>query len=590
MSLRALPFEDEDEQRRLSVFHLVGLAAGGVIGSGWMLGAGEAYGKAGSDAWLAWLFGGLLMLLIAGVMVELGTAAPKTGGLIFLPLQSSGALVATVMAAGLWLVYAINLASEAVAMTKGLSGWKGVHGLLDPSDTLTTEGWCYALGFMAAISAVNLIAPRIFFRINSWLTVLKVVVPVLTVVLLIAAGFDDSGLQASEPSAGKGAAAALTAVVGSGVIYAYVGFQGPLDFAGNVKRRPPGEAARLRRAVFGTIIGSMVLYIALQIVFTRYHDAAWSTANMGSSPYAHFASAAGLFWLGVLLRVNGVISPMGAGLVFAHSLTREVAALSRAHLTHRGLQTARKASLKRRYDVYWLVLVVDCVIAGIALWAVGGSWRTLVAVTGVLTLVVYAVPGVALVSLRGYLPAHSDRRRDAHEVLARASFALIALILYGAGWGPLWQGMTALTVGSALLLCLPILAGWLPALGRIYDAKVHVTQFRDWRTSPAAQAALWLIGQLAVLMLVTLVLGDSPITLDHKVLGGFLAVVTALVSFEGLVRASKQHMTEIPPMLPAPGPGQRPKGARGSVESAATAARARPATTDPQPSAIAKTE
>ncbi|MBK3648087.1 hypothetical protein JHN46_46845, partial [Streptomyces sp. MBT33] len=46
MSLRALPFEDEDEQRRLSVFHLVGLAAGGVIGSGWMLGAGQAFRKA----------------------------------------------------------------------------------------------------------------------------------------------------------------------------------------------------------------------------------------------------------------------------------------------------------------------------------------------------------------------------------------------------------------------------------------------------------------------------------------------------------------------------------------------------------------
>ncbi|MCI3272848.1 APC family permease [Streptomyces cylindrosporus] len=579
MSLRALPFEDEDEQRRLSVFHLVGLAAGGVIGSGWMLGAGEAYDKAGSDAWLAWLFGGLLMLLIAGVMVELGTAAPKTGGLIFLPLQSSGALVATVMAAGLWLVYAINLASEAVAMTKGLSGWK-VHGLLDPSDTLTTEGWCYALAFMAVISAVNLIAPRIFFRINSWLTVLKVVVPVLTVVLLIAAGFDDNGLRAGAHGPGKGAAAALTAVVGSGVIYAYVGFQGPLDFAGNVKRRPPGEAARLRRAVFGTIVGSMVLYIALQTVFTRYHDAAWSTANMGSSPYAHFAYAAGLFWLGVLLRINGVLSPMGAGLVFAHSLTREVAALSRAHLTHRGLQTARKASLNRRYDVYWLVLVVDCVIAGIALWAVGGSWKTLVAVTGVLTLVVYAVPGVALVSLRGHLPAHSDRRRDAHEVLARASFALIALILYGAGWGPLWRGMTALTVGCALLLCLPILAGWRPALGRIYDAKVHVTQFRDWRTSPAAQAALWLIGQLAVLMLVTLVLGDSPITLDHKVLGGFLAVVTALVCFEGLVRASKRHMLEIPPMLPTP-------GARGTARPAPTDPRT---TTTPNGTTTAKTE
>lgn len=201
------------------------------------------------------------------------------------------------------------------------------------------------------------------------------------------------------------------------------------------------------------------------------------------------------------------------------------------------------------------MLVVDLVVAAIALRAVGGSWTTLVAVTGVLTLVVYAVPGVALVSLRDHLPGYSRRRRDAHEVLARSSFALIALILYGAGWGPLWRGMTALAVGCVLLLWLPSLARWLPAFGRIYDAKVHVTLFREWRTSPAAQAALWLIGHLTVLVLLTLLLGDSPVGLHKKFLGGFLAVAAALVSFEGLVRASKRHMTEVAPMLPTPGTG-----------------------------------
>lgn len=537
-------FEDEDEQRRLSVFHLVGLAAGGVIGSGWILGAREAYRTAGSDAYLAWLFGGLLMLLIAAVMVELGTAAPKTGGLVFLPLQSSGALVATVVAAGLWIFYAINLASEAVAMTRGLRPWIG-H-LLDSSNTLTPMGWCYALVFMAVIAAVNLIAPRIFFRINSWLTVLKIVVPVLAVVLLITAGFGHEGLKPGHPTPGAGAGAALTAVVGSGVIYAYVGFQGPLDLAGNIKRRGIGEAARLRRAVFGTIVGSMVLYISLQVVFTRY----WRPGLDESNPYAHFATLASLVWLGWLLRIVAVVSPMGAGLVFAHAVTREVAALSRAHLTHRGLQTARKATLNRRYDVYWLVLLLDFFISGTVLVAVGGSWNTLVEITGVLTLVVYAVPGVVLVSLRPYLTGHSRRRRGAHEVLARTSFALVALILHRAGWGPMWRGMLTLAVGCALLLCLPILARLLPAFGRIYDAKVHVTLFRHWRGSPAAQAALWLIGHLAFLTLLTL-LGDLRVGEDHATYLGVLAVVWALVSFEGLVRASRRHMAEVAPMLPA---------------------------------------
>ena len=106
----------------------------------------------------------------------------------------------------------------------------------------------------------------------------------------------------------------------------------------------------------------------------------------------------------------------------------------------------------------------------------------------------------------------------------------------------------------SLLLCLPIVARWLPAFGRMYDAKVHVTLLRHWRTSPAAQAALWLIGHLAVLTLLTL-LGDSSIGVLPKVLGGLLAVAAALAAFEGLVHASRRHMAEVAPMLPTPGTG-----------------------------------
>lgn len=546
--------EDEDEQRRLSVFHLVGLAAGGMIGSGWLMGADSTYRNAGSDACLSWLFGGLVMLVIAGVMVELGTAAPKTGGLIFLPLQSSGALVATVVAAGLWIVYAINLASEAVAMTRGLS-WK-VPGLFfhypncsDAVYTLTPKGWGYAVAFAVAISAVNLVAPRLFFRINSALTVAKVVIPVLTFALLIASSFDHGNPACK--STGHGVSAALTAVITSGVIYSYVGYQGPLDLAGNIKRRGIGEAVRMRWAVFGTLIGSMVLYISLQAVFTRYPH--YDPGNP-DSPYTQLAFFTSMWWLrslGWLLRVDAVLSPMGAGLVFAHSLTREVAALSRAHLTHRGLQAGRMASLKRRYDVYWLVLLVDFFLAAIALAVVGGTWETLVAISGVLTLVVYAVPGVVLVSLRGHLTGYSPRRRNVHECLARASFALITLLLYWAGFEYLWPGMVALAVGVVLLLWLPVLARWLPAFGRVYDAKEHVMLFRQWRTNPAAQAAIWLIGHLVVLMALTLV-GKRSVGV------GLLAVATALAAFEGLVRTSKRHLADVPPLLPTP--AARPPG------------------------------
>lgn len=86
-SARSGSLEDADERRRLSTLDLVGLAAGGVVGSGWLLAAGKAHWAAGDNAVWAWAAGGALMLLIAAVMVELGIAVPKTGGLIFLPCR-----------------------------------------------------------------------------------------------------------------------------------------------------------------------------------------------------------------------------------------------------------------------------------------------------------------------------------------------------------------------------------------------------------------------------------------------------------------------------------------------------------------------
>lgn len=555
----ANPVDDKsDEKRRLSVFDLVGMAAGGVIGSGWLLAAVKADDTAGFGAVWSWAIGGALMLVIAVVMVELGTAAPRTGGLVFLPLQSSGPLVATIVAAALWIFYAINTASEAAAMTKGLSFWRsGLSYPSDPGDpsqyTLTHTGLFCAALFMAVITVLNLLAQQLLVKVNFLLTVWKVAVPVLVVVLLIASGFDHHGPTTRPDTHGHGVGAVLAAVVSSGVIFAYMGFQAPLDFAGSVRRRGIGRPARIRWAVYGTVVGSLILYVLLQIVFST-HRSQWLPGS-ADSPYTQFAIAASIGWIVPLLRVNALLSPMGAGVVFAHGLTREVAALSRAHLTHRGLQTATNASIslgRRHYDVYWAVLLVDFVIAWIMLVVCGGSWGTLAAISGVLGLVIYVMPGVVLVSLRKHL-AEGQIGATA-RVLAPVGFVAIALVLYWAGWESLWKGMAALAIGIVLLLGLPVLARWdLPVVGRLlrqYDAKEHADLLRTVR-DPQAACAASLTGYLAVLTLLTL-MGNSPVALLPKSVGSVVVGVAALLAFWHLVALSKAYMEKEKPKLPAP--------------------------------------
>src|ERR1700677_3788020 len=119
----AQPPENRASEGRMSFWDLLFLAAGGVVGSGWLFAGTRADAAAGSWALGSWLIGGLLIVAVTAVMVEVSTKVPKTGGLIFLPLQTSGPLFATLVAAGVWGFYAANPAGECTSMVKNLAAW-----------------------------------------------------------------------------------------------------------------------------------------------------------------------------------------------------------------------------------------------------------------------------------------------------------------------------------------------------------------------------------------------------------------------------------------------------------------------------------
>lgn len=564
------------ERRLMSFYDLLFLGAGGVVGSGWLLGAVEADRGAGSWAVFSWVIGGALLVVIAAVMVEVSTAAPKTGGLVFLPLQSSGPLVATVVAAGVWVFYAVNPASEAAAMTRGLTfrhSWAGLvksHG-----DGLTWRGIGVALLFMLLIAAVNLLGPRLFLKVNNALTTFKILVPLLIVVLLVYAEIHPpsqpphftfpSASTSTRAPAHYDVGSVISTVTSSGVIYAYLGFQGPLDFAGSVRRSGIGEAARLRRAVYGTVCGSAFLYVSLQfvVIYIR-HRSSGAIATDGSA-YTQFVHAVAPGWaaspLVWLIHVDTVLSPAGAGMVYTYVLTREVAALSRAHLTHRGLQKSRfstialgRGRLARlfgddRLDVYWLILIVDLVVSALALLAFGGKWSVLGHISTVLALVVYATPSVVLASLQRRSPQLFPRRTS--RFLATTGFVSCAVIFYLAGWDVLWPGMAALTAGCLLLFALPLVA---PA-SRWYDAKAHAAQLRYVRTNPAARSAALLYGYFAVATAASS--ADKFLWQSHplvKLVSALPLAVLAVVVFRQMVALSERYMEMNAPTFPTPAP------------------------------------
>jgi amino acid transporter len=482
----AQPGGERRLRRSLGYWQLTAIGFSGVIGSGWLLGAMYAAQYAGPEAIVSWVIGGIVLALIALVMAALGGARPEAGGLVRWPYYSNGRFVATMAGWGIWIAWATNPPSESAAMIQYMS--KYVSGVYNGS-SLTGLGTLLGVGLMAVFVALNWFGIQLFARVNGALTVAKFVVPTITVIALFASGFHGSnfsGAGASGHGASGGAsghggfapygwAPGLSAIATAGIIYAYTGFQGPIDMSGEAK-----DARRdVPRAVLTSLAASAVIYILLQVVFIGAVPGAdlihgWHGVNF-SSPYAQLAVAVNLTWLSWVLYADAIASPAGSALSFTATTGRESLAMAR-----NGFLPAAFAVVDGRSGIPRRALVINFAL-GVAFLLPFGSWQQIVAATSVLGLIAYALPAVsAVVFARGdAFPGGAPRWVS---YLAPVAFVLATLIIYWAGWHELRIALPILLVG------------------------VLVYAYQHWRArAPWADARLgaWLVGFLALVLLMS---------------------------------------------------------------------------------------
>jgi amino acid transporter len=456
----------------LGLWSLVGTAFGAVIGSGWLLGGTHSFIVAGPASIFSWIIGGIALLVIALVMVEVGSLLPKSGGIVWWPFHSSGRLVGTVVAAGVWIFYAANPPSEAIAMVQ-FANDRLAPGLTNAGGDLTITGDGWAFAFMIVFVLLNMLGVAWFARVNTAVTIAKFAVPVLTVVLLVI----HFGLRhaISPPTPGfapHGWAAVFGAVISGGVVYAYAGFQAPLDHAGEARR--PGD---VRRAVILSIVLIIVIYTALQIVFVEAlgrHLLNSGAATNANSPYLHLAVAANLTWLSWTIGADALASPAGSALVFTSAMAQEVAQFGLNRIVPHWL-----ADRSRLRGVLGKAMAVNLAI-GLSL-LLFRNWERITAASAVCSLFVYAMAAIPYSAFRHQARVAAAMR---WKLLAPCSFVLVTVILYEGGWSDLWEGM-GLMIGLAAAL---------------YGFRWHVP---DARRRSDLRAGLWLLSYFAALLLLS---------------------------------------------------------------------------------------
>lgn len=429
-------------KRRLSLIDLSLLGIGSMIGSGWLFGALNGAKDAGNLAWIAWLFGAVVVVLIGLVYGELGAMLPRAGGFVRYPQYTHGSLVGWFIGFASMLAYSSVAGVETDAFRQYAAGWWSGLGT---ADSPTALGILVQVALLVIFLLINYWSVNFFGKVNTVVTLFKFIVPVIIIVILFThmhvSNFSQGG---ASPGGIKGIE---TAVTGAGIVFAYLGFRQSVDFG--------AEAAKPQRdipwAIIIAMIVSTVLYLLLQFGFIGAVPEAiakggWANVTF-DQPYADIAKGLGMMWLSGLVFTDAVISPSGTGNVYMSGTARTIFAWAKNGVFYSIFGKVNPRTGIPR-GAMWLTLLLSIA------WIMPLKfqlWSVLINAVTSATVMTYMVGPVSIASLRKTSP-------DMHRPFRLRGMSVISLLAFiGSSWIIYWSGwstdslLIGLVIGSLVL-------------------------------------------------------------------------------------------------------------------------------------------
>jgi amino acid transporter len=449
-----------------------------IIGSGWLFAPLFAALLIGGGSILAWIIAGVIVVVLALCHAELGAMYPVSGGTARFPhfAFGSGAGVAFGFFA---YMQAVTIAPvECFAFMNYASYYW--HGLYDhTTHNVTGAGFIFTIILMAVFVAVNFLAMRLFARVNNAITWWKVAIPVLTIIVLLFK-FHGGNFTAGGFLPG-GAHGLFSAIVASGIIFAYSGFEQCDQLAGEIKN--PGRNLPLA-IVLSVAIGTLV-YCMLEVVFvgampTALLNHGWlgfNTTNglgavINAGPFAGLSAAVALGWLATILRIDAFISPSGTGLIYTTGTSRISYGLARNRYAP---QIFGRVS---NNGIPWVGLI-GAFLFGLLFLLPFPSWQSLVSLITGASVLMYAGAPLSVGAFRGQVPeANRPYKMPWAAVLAPAAFIVADLLIYWSGFEVVWKLGIVLVIGYVLI-----------GVSMAFDPKRPPL---DWKSATWLPA--WLIG------------------------------------------------------------------------------------------------
>ncbi len=434
----------------ISRFGLLFAAVGGIVGSGWLLGPYYTAKVAGPAAIVAWVLGGLLMMVIAFTFAELSTSYPVAGGMARFAQFSHGVFASFTMAWVSWLAAVMVAPIETMAAIQYAGNY--LPGLIRHTQSsgihLTTIGIATAAGLMLLMCCINTLAVKLFAKSNSVIVSWKLLIPILTCTVLMCHRFHLSQLTAFGGFMPMGWHGVLQALPTAGVIFSFIGYSPAIQLAGEAKN----PARAIPFAIIGSLSIAILLYAFIETVFigavpasSIAHGWAHMTFSGDSGPIAGVISALGLVWLVRLIYLDALISPAGTAFIYTASTARMNIAMSQ-----NGYMPKSMTTLNRFGSPFVAISVNFCI--GLLFFLPFPGWQSMVSFIVSCFVLAYAIGPISCTVLRQTAPnIERPFKVPCYRFFCLLAFYICNMIIYWTGWTVIWKMMVTVLVGYVVL-------------------------------------------------------------------------------------------------------------------------------------------
>jgi len=371
------------EKQKVSLLVATAVGLGAIIGAGIFVLSGTAVALAGSGALLAFILVGIVALIVAYELGELGTIIPNTSGSSYsYAYNALGSELGFITGILLYFSMATSIAAVALGFGSYLSNLLGI--------SMPVYQSLFAVALIAVFSAINLRGLGRTTRIDAGMVALKIGI----LIVFIAFALFYFHLNPSIGTANLGILAfsgvTLTAIFGASVaiFFAYSGFQNIATFTNRVKGGPNNAA----RAILYAVLISMVVYVLVTLGLLILAPAA--KYSISGDPLAFALSyAKAPSWLEILVAISAVVATASVVLVDILASSRMLYQVGVDHLLPK---STKKYDRKR--DVPVNGVVITGIIAILALFI--GNIYVIAAVSNFGLLFSFLMASLALLHFR----------------------------------------------------------------------------------------------------------------------------------------------------------------------------------------------